>query len=85
MEDKHNSILFGQRKHRTFSYKPRFSKNNKEDANKEEDSKSKEFVSKWRQQTGHKVRMKGIMPVRTLILVLLLLLICMYLLEKEYM
>ena len=77
--------MFGRRKNKTFDYKPRFSKKNKSDFIGEENSKSKDFIVKWRQQTGNKVRMKGILPVRTLILLLVLLLLCMYLIEKNYM
>lgn len=72
--------MFAKRKHKTFNYKPRFSEDGKAIKNEE---KEKEFVSKWRQQTGNKVKMKGVLPVRTLILVLVLLLICMYLLNQK--
>lgn len=72
--------MFKQRKHKTFNYKPRFSKEDKAfDANEEE----REFVSKWRRESGKKVR--GGISMRFLILALVLLLICMYLLEKKYM
>ncbi len=75
--------MLGQRKHKTFNYKPRFSKavQDKTAPKKEE----KAFATKWRQQTGHKVQLKGILPVRTLILLLVLLLLCMYVLEKNYL
>ncbi len=76
--------MFGQRKHKTFNYKPKYAKR-KEEASTEEETASQAFAKKWRQQTGHKVRMKGLLPVRTLILLLVLLLICMYVLEKNYM
>lgn len=76
--------MFGKRKHRTFNYKPRFSEGNQEQDILEEDIKT-DFRAKWRQQSGHKVKMKGALPVKTLILILVLLLICMYLLEKKYM
>lgn len=72
--------MFKQRKHKTFSYKPRFSKEGKARETKGEE---REFVSKWRKESGKKVR--GGMSMRFLILALVLLLICMYLLEKKYM
>ena len=78
-------ILFKQRKHRAFNYQPRFSKKNQTDSSLKDTPNSKDFISKWRQQNGNNVKMKGVMPVRTLILVLVLLLICVYLLEKKYM
>ncbi|KJD32150.1 hypothetical protein PK35_12005 [Tamlana nanhaiensis] len=76
--------MFKQRKPRTFNYQPRFSKENKEKSN-ESDADKKDFVSKWRSSVGNRKKAKGIMPIRTLILALVLLLICMYLLEKKYM
>ncbi|GAA4813488.1 hypothetical protein [Litoribaculum gwangyangense] len=77
--------LFKQRQHRTFNYQPRFSKENQTDSCSEEDSKTKDFIAKWRNHKVHRTKAKGVMPIRTLILVLVLLLICMYLLEKKYM
>jgi type VI protein secretion system component VasF len=77
-------MLFGQRKHKTFNYKPKYGKR-QDELQVEDASASKSFANKWRQQTGHKVQMKGLLPVRTLILLLVLLLICMYILEKNYM
>ena len=77
--------MFGQRKNKTFNYKPKFSKKDQIDFDSGGNSQSKEFITKWRQQTGNKVRMKGILPARTLILLLVLLLICMYLIEKNYL
>ena len=84
MKDKPKHILFNQRKNKSFNYKPRFSRENKDIPSNEEDSKSTDFVSKWRHQSGNKVRIKGVFPARTLILALVLLLLCMYLLEKNY-
>lgn len=77
--------MFKQRKHKTFNYKPRLSQENTTDSNQEDNSKTKDFVSKWRRQNPNKVKMASVMPVRTLILVLILLLLCMYLLEKNYL
>ncbi|GGD03032.1 hypothetical protein [Hyunsoonleella pacifica] len=72
--------MFKQRKHKTFNYKPRFSKDS--NASEIEDGKN-DFTLKWRKENGKKVR--GGLSIRFLILALVLLLICMYLLEKKYM
>ena len=77
--------MFNQRKNKTFNYKPRFSKENMEPSNLEDESNQKDFISKWRREAGHKVRMSGLLPARTLIILLVLLLICMYALEKNYL
>ncbi|WP_406684755.1 hypothetical protein N1F78_03225 [Seonamhaeicola sp. MEBiC1930] len=77
--------MFKQRKHKRFNYQPRFSKDHQLEKGEEGESESKEFVSRWRRQSGNKMKYKGILPVRTLILALVLLLLCMYLLEKKYM
>ena len=75
--------MFKQRKHKTFNYQPRFSKENETDSNLEEDSE-KEFVSKWKRERGTKTKMGLTMSIRTLILVLVLLLICMYILDSKF-
>jgi uncharacterized ion transporter superfamily protein YfcC len=72
--------LFKQRKNKTFNYQSRFSKDNDSDL---EVSNQKEFASKWKQESKRK--MGSPMSMRTLIFILVLLLICMYLLEKKYM
>jgi hypothetical protein len=72
--------LFGKRKHKTFNYKSRFSGDH---TNSQVEGNRKEFASKWRNESGKKVR--GGISIRFLILALVLLLICMYLLEKKYM
>jgi hypothetical protein len=77
--------LFNQRKNKTFNYKPRLSKESQEQSKLDDNSEQKDFISKWRRETGHKVRMGGLMPARTIILLLVLLLICMYALEKNYL
>jgi len=75
--------LFKQRKHKTFNYKSRFSDS---DGEQQLDEDSREFVSKWRKEsTKSGKKIKGGMSMRFLILALVLLLICMYLLEKKYM
>ncbi|SFC80634.1 hypothetical protein [Algibacter pectinivorans] len=77
--------MFKQRKHKTFNYQPRFSKENQADSSLENNSNTKEFVSKWKREKSTKVKTGGAMSMKVLILVLVLLLICMYLLEKKYM
>lgn len=75
--------MFKQRKNKTFNYQSKFSKEVEENAVSDE-KETRDFVRKWRQRSGNRVRMKGILPARTLILALVLLLLCMYLLEKKY-
>lgn len=76
--------MFKQRKHRTFNYQPRFSKENQDLSNLENET-SKDFISKWKDTRASKRKVKGVLPIRTLILALVLLLILMYVLEKKYM
>ncbi|MEL0454731.1 hypothetical protein WJN01_00725 [Flavobacteriaceae bacterium SZ-1-7] len=77
--------MFKQRKHRTFNYQPRFSEENKADYSLNDNDKTKDFISKWRAGRDSKTKVRGMMSMRILILALVLLLICMYLLEKKYM
>ncbi|MEP3837887.1 MAG: hypothetical protein ABJM36_09575 [Algibacter sp.] len=77
--------MFKQRKHKTFNYQPRFSKENQTDSSLDNNSDTKEFVSKWKREKSTKIKTRGAMSMKVLILVLVLLLICMYLLEKKYM
>lgn len=76
--------LFKSHKNKTFKYQSPFSNKN---GNEEDldDAKKIDFVSKWKRQSEKSRKVKGVMPIRTLIIVLVLLLICMYLLEKKYM
>lgn len=75
--------MFKQRKHKTFKYKSRFSEDG-DSVDTQEDLK--EFISKWRRESiKSDTKIKGSMSMRFLILALVLLLICMYLLEKRYM
>ncbi|MEW4924968.1 hypothetical protein [Algibacter sp. 2305UL17-15] len=75
--------MFKQRKHKTFTYKSRLSKENDELKDGDE---TKDFASRWRKaQTGDKRKLRGGMSMTFLILALVLLLICMYLIEKNYM
>ncbi|TYA84373.1 hypothetical protein [Seonamhaeicola marinus] len=74
--------MFKQRKHRTFNYKPRFSSENQSDS---EETQERDFISKWKEAKEGKRKVKGVLPIRTLILALVLLLILMYVLEKKFM
>ncbi|WP_194766026.1 hypothetical protein [Tamlana sp. I1] len=74
-----------QRKHKTFNYQPRFSKEKQTDASLEEGGRERDFVSKWRQNSGKQPRVRGAMSMKILVLILVLLLIAMYLLEKKYL
>ncbi|WP_111306855.1 hypothetical protein [Confluentibacter sediminis] len=78
--------MFNQRKNKSFNYKPRFSRETDSDANLEDTSKSRDFISKWKHDSHlNKRKVKAGMSMRILILILVLLLICMYVLEKKYM
>lgn len=81
---KHAHILFKQRKNKTFNYRPRFSQESEQDSSTNK-SETKDFISKWKNDRGNSKRKVGFgMSIRTLILVLVLLLICMYLLENKF-
>jgi hypothetical protein len=77
--------LFKQRKNKTFNYQTRFSKENQTNSSLDNNSDTKEFVSKWQKSKSTKVKSRGAMSMKVLVLILVLLLICMYLLEKKYM
>ena len=78
--------MIKQRKHKTFNYKPRFSNQNNSKEGSDENSKSKNFASKWqREREGNLVKGKRGFSLVTLILILVLLLIGMYVLENRYM
>ncbi|MDG1729854.1 MAG: hypothetical protein P8K68_07980 [Algibacter sp.] len=76
--------MFKKRKHKRFNYQPRFSKESQTDSSLE-DNNTKDFVSKWKQSKASKVKPRGSISMYVLIVVLVLLLICMYVLEKKYM
>ena len=77
--------MFKQRKHKTFNYKPRFIKK-QEGESELGSSKETDFVSKWKAaQSSGKRRFRDGLKLSTLILLLVLLLLCMYWLEKKYM
>ena len=72
------------RKNKTFNYQSVFSKENELDGHLDE-SKKRDFISKWKTDREGSRKVRGVMPILTLFIVLVLLLICMYLLEKNYM
>jgi hypothetical protein len=76
--------LFKQRKNKTFNYRPRFSKENQE-LDDFETSRIRSFSDKWNASRGNNQKKRGGMSIRTLIIILVLLLICMYILETKYM
>ncbi len=75
--------MFKQRKNKTFNYQSSFSKKNETDTNLDK-SKDNDFVSKWKNNKVGSRKVKGVMPLRTFIIVLVLLLICMYLLDYKF-
>lgn len=77
--------MFKQRRHRTFNYQRRFSKENQVESNSDNKNDTRGFVSKWKAQRAIKSKAHSSKPLRILILILLLLLICMYFLDKKYM
>ena len=78
--------MLKQRKNKTFNYKPRLSNQSESKDGLIEDSKADKFASKWqRERSGSLSKGKRGFSMRTLILILVLLLICMYILENKYM
>lgn len=72
--------MLKQRKNKRFNYKPRFSKNDDANANLEDDSNTKEFISKW--QRFSKVNIKrGTRGISMRLLIIILVLIIMYILD----
>ncbi|MFV0566154.1 MAG: hypothetical protein ACK5NB_10015 [Flavobacteriaceae bacterium] len=76
--------MFKQRKHKTFNYQSRFSGDNQAKSNDVPTSETPDFVSKWNSQRTQNRKIKAVMPLRTLIIILVLLLICMYLLDTKF-
>ncbi|ALJ06260.1 hypothetical protein APS56_14440 [Pseudalgibacter alginicilyticus] len=77
--------MFKQRKNKTFQYQSRFSKENQEQSEEKETSETEGFVSKWRTYRDiNKRKRKGGFPIKMLLFILVLLLICMYLLENRF-
>lgn len=78
--------MFKQRKNKTFNFQSRFSKENLiNSSGKENTAGTKDFISKWKKEKGNTRKSKGGFSVKTLIFILILLLVCMYMLEKKYM
>lgn len=77
-------ILLKLGKNRTFNYQSAFSKEKEQDNNLE-DTNREHFTSKWKRHSKRNRKVKGTMPIRTLVLFLVLLLLVMYVLEKKFM
>lgn len=65
-------------KNKPFHYQPRFLKENKKDKS----SKENDFISQWKLTNKSNRKIKGVLSIRTLILLLVLLLISVYLLNS---
>ena len=78
--------MLKQRKNKTFNYKSRFSNQSESKDDLIKDSEAEGFSSKWqRERSGNLGKSKRGFSMRTLILILVLLLICMYVLQNKYM
>ncbi|MFV0539738.1 MAG: hypothetical protein ACK5MZ_00680, partial [Aestuariibaculum sp.] len=80
------SKLFNQRKNKSFNYRSRFSEESQEGEDLEalKNSEDTSFISKWRDERASNRKVKAALPIRTLIIILVLLLLCMYILETKY-
>ena len=77
--------MFKQRENKTFRYQSRFSKENQEHPEETSTSETEGFVSKWRSHRNvNESKRKGGFPIKMLLFILVLLLICMYLLENRF-
>ncbi|AXT19541.1 hypothetical protein D7030_10265 [Flavobacteriaceae bacterium AU392] len=75
--------MFKQRKNKRFNYTPRYSDNDRIDANVT--SKKDEFASKWQRARNTNTPRSGArISMKFLILILVLLLICMYILDVKF-
>lgn len=77
--------MFRQRKPRHFNYQPRFSQENQEetvDGDKEHDDRA--FLRQWREERRARRKTRPMFSMRTLLIVLVLLLICIYVLQQKY-
>ena len=75
--------MFNQRKNKTFNYQSRFGKKS-ETENFSETSEKPDFISKWKGENYSTRKVKGVMSLKTLLLILVLLLICMYILDSKF-
>lgn len=77
-------ILFKQRKNKHFNYRSQHSKT--EDSDLElTAAKKDEFTSKWERTRNANAHKTGVrVSMRTLMLLLIVLLICMYMLDKKF-
>lgn len=78
--------MFNQRKNKSFNYRSRFSEESQEGEDLEalKNSEDTSFISKWRDERASNRKVKAALPIRTLIIILVLLLLCMYILETKY-
>lgn len=84
MKVKNVYTLFKSRKNKTFNYQSAFSKE-KESGGDLESSRNHELADKWKRNSERSRKVKGAMPIKMIIIILVLLLVGMYLLEKKYM
>jgi hypothetical protein len=77
--------LLKPRKNKSFSYRPRFSKDTELNTEDKESAKNRDFGSKWRNNQGLSNRkIKKGLSLPFLILILALILICMYILDIKF-
>ena len=74
--------MFKSRKNKTFNYQSVLSKKNETDTSLDK-AKDIDFVSKWKNNKVGNRKVRGVLPLRTLLIVLVLL-ICMYLLDSKF-
>ncbi len=75
--------MLKQRKNKTFNYNPRFSQDGKKNT-VENESDTKDFISKWQRERGRKRKVGFSKSIRTLIIILVLLLLGMYMLDSKF-
>lgn len=78
--------MLNQRKNKSFNYKSKFSKEANSELSQVNTDNTKDFVSKWRHASHlNKRKVNRGMPITMLLVILVLLLICLYVLDKKYM
>lgn len=77
--------MFKPRKNKSFSYRPRFTKDTELYTEYKEVAKDRDFSSKWRNNQGPSNRkIKKGLSLPFLILILAIILICMYILDIKF-
>ncbi|GAA4280914.1 hypothetical protein [Gaetbulibacter aestuarii] len=77
--------MFKQRKPRRFNYQPKFSQENQaRTADGEAEDDNKAFLRQWREERRARRKSRPMFSMRTLLIVLVLLLICIYMLQHKY-